>query len=123
MSTQTEKYKLVSPELTDPADITSTNINWGIIETELKNLKLYYDNLLNAIDEIRSDITSKHNATQNQINELTSQINTVDTTSHTRDSALDTKLTTATSKLQSKVTYGTNTPSGGSNGDVYIQLV
>ena len=35
MSTTTTKYKLVKPALTDAADITATNGNWDIIETEL----------------------------------------------------------------------------------------
>lgn len=35
MSTTTTKYGLLKPELTDAADITQTNRNWDIIDTEL----------------------------------------------------------------------------------------
>ena len=80
MSTQTDKYGFVKPEITDPADITALNGNWDMVENELKN--------------IDSKITS-HTTTTN----------------------------TALGKLQPKITYGTAEPSGGSPGDVYIQLL
>ena len=37
--------------------------------------------------------------------------------------ALNDDLDDANDTLQTKITYGTSTPSGGNHGDVYIQLV
>ena len=38
MSTLTTNYKLVKPELTDPANITDMNVNWDEIDEQLKKL-------------------------------------------------------------------------------------
>lgn len=37
MSTNTSKFNLIKPDLTDPADITATNPNWDIIEEALED--------------------------------------------------------------------------------------
>lgn len=38
MSTTTTKYKLIKPELSDPANITAFNENWDIIDEQLSEL-------------------------------------------------------------------------------------
>ncbi len=35
MSTTTKNYSLIKPDLTDSADITQTNANWDVIDSEL----------------------------------------------------------------------------------------
>jgi hypothetical protein len=39
MSTTTTNYKLIKPELTDPADITELNPNWDVLDNQLKALQ------------------------------------------------------------------------------------
>lgn len=39
MSTTTANLALVKPELTDPADITATNVNWDTIDAELNKIE------------------------------------------------------------------------------------
>ena len=98
MSLKTTNYQFVKPQLTDPADITAINGNWEAIDTELKN----------------------HSTGMEQINKNhSSLVNTV----NTNKTELNNKITEEVAKLQTKITYGTAAPSGGSNGDVYIQLI
>lgn len=39
MSTKTDNFGLIKPELTDRADITAFNNNWDEIDKQLKNVK------------------------------------------------------------------------------------
>lgn len=43
MSTTTEKYKLIKPELSDPANITALNPNWDTIDQALTNQTKYVE--------------------------------------------------------------------------------
>jgi hypothetical protein len=98
MSLKTTNYEFVKPELTDPADITAMNGNWDKIDTMFKGQ-------LDDIGTIKSNHTTLSNTVTNNKTELNNKINT------------------EVGKLQKKITYGTAAPSGGSNGDVYIQLI
>lgn len=98
MSTKTTNYQFVKPELTDPADITAMNGNWDTIDTKFKE---------------------QHDS----INEINNKYTTINNTVTQNKTELNNKITTEVAKLQTKITYGTAAPSGGSNGDVYIQLI
>ena len=52
MSTSTENYGFVQPELTDAADITETNVNWDILDYELSTKQSV---LVVTLDEIDAD--------------------------------------------------------------------
>ena len=101
MATQTNTYKLVKPELSDAADITGTNVNWGIVDTELQSLNLEVDNNANKITLLEDDFQKQLTVLTNK---LTDQTNTIKT-------------------LQPKIKYGNDEPSDGVNGDIYIQLI
>lgn len=98
MATTTTKYEFIKPQLTDAADITATNGNWDKIETELVNV----DNKLN---EQNTTITEMNDTLLEQGNNLNNKIDT------------------EVGKLQTKITFGFDEPSGGYHGDVYIQLL
>lgn len=98
MSTQTTNYQFVKPDLTDPADINVLNDNWDKVDEELDSLENYV-NLMN--ETLGKDIETLQTDLNNTSTNLEKQIGT----------------------LQPKITYGTSAPSGGNNGDVYIQLI
>lgn len=98
MSLLTTNYSLVKPQLTDPADVTTTNVNWDKVDAELKSLN-------NASSETSTKLSNLTTSVNNQKTELTNKINT------------------EVGKLQPKITYGTSQPSGGNSGDVYIQII
>lgn len=98
MATTTTIYGFIKPQLTDAADITATNGNWDSVETEL-------DKLDTIIDEQGSKITEMNDTFLEQGN------------------TLNNKIDTEVAKLQTKITFGFDEPSGGYHGDVYIQLL
>lgn len=98
MATTTTKYGFIKPQLTDAADITATNVNWDKVETEL-------DGLNTTIGEQGNTIATMNNTFLEQGNTLNNKINT------------------EVAKLQTKITFGYDEPSGGYHGDVYIQLL
>lgn len=98
MATTTTIYGFIKPQLTDAADITATNGNWDSVETEL-------DKLDTTIDEQGSTITEMNDTFLEQGN------------------TLNNKIDTEVAKLQTKITFGFDEPSGGYHGDVYIQLL
>lgn len=53
MSTTTTNYKLVKPDLTDPADITAMNVNWDKVDDELKKRATY----TYGTDELEAGVT------------------------------------------------------------------
>ena len=95
MANKTDGYELVKPTLTDAADITQTNNNWEIIEDALENITLRVENL--------------QSNTSNSVNAL--------------ETTLKQYVNNEVAKLQPKITYGTASPSGGSNGDIYIKII
>lgn len=98
MATTTTKYGFIKPQLTDAADITATNGNWDKIETELDSLTTTNTTLDNKIDGVNNNMLSITNNLNNSLNR-------------------------EVSKLQPKITFGFDQPSGGNHGDVYIQLL
>ena len=102
MSTVTSNYAFVKPALTDAADITATNGNWDKIDQNLKSLE-------NKNTETNTNVTNLDKKVDNQKTELTNTFNS--------------KVSQEVAKLQTKVTSGTSTPSGGNPGDVYIQII
>ncbi len=66
MSTLTTNYKLVKPDLTDPADITAMNDNWDKIDANLKSLK-------DASDKATEDINTEVGKLQTKITYGTSE--------------------------------------------------
>lgn len=59
------------------------------------------------------EVDSQIDAVNQNIASANSKINTLQTNLNTTNTNLNTK--------QKKITYGTAAPSGGSNGDIYIQ--
>lgn len=55
MSLKTQNYELIKPELKDPADITSTNVNWDIIDENLKQVQDAVDNIGENFDFVFSE--------------------------------------------------------------------
>lgn len=98
MATTTSKYGFIKPQLTDAADITATNGNWDKIDTELNNLKTTDTQLSQRIESVNSSALSQGNTLNNKID-------------------------AEVAKLQPKITFGFDEPSGGYHGDVYIQLL
>ena len=98
MATTTTKYGFIKPQLTDAADVTATNGNWDKVETELGNLDTKTTNL-------GTTISNNHNS----MLQITEDLNT--------------KVDEEVEKLQPKITFGFDKPSGGYHGDVYIQLL
>lgn len=98
MSTLTTNYKFIKPQLSDPANIEATNPNWDSIDEILKNQGDSTSNAVKVISELRLELTQAQ-------------------------SNLNKKIADEVAKLQPKITYGSETPSGGNSGDVYIQLI
>lgn len=61
MSTQTKTYGFVKPEITDPSDITSLNVNWDKVEAELENISTVVEHndeeVRGVLDTMQSKIT------------------------------------------------------------------
>lgn len=98
MATTTTKYGFIKPQITDAADITATNGNWDKIETELASLNTLVDDNEETIENVNSNLLS-----------ITNELNI--------------KIDENVEKLQPKISFGFDTPSGGYHGDVYIQLL
>lgn len=98
MATTTTKYGFIKPQITDAADITATNGNWDKIETELTSLNTLADHNGTNIESVNSNLLG-----------ITNNLNT--------------KIDNEVEKLQPKISFGFDRPSGGYHGDVYIQLL
>lgn len=59
--------------------------------------------------------------TKQQIDSQMSTVNTQISSANSSISTLQTNVSNLTSQKQNKITSGTAEPSGGSNGDIYIQ--
>ena len=58
MSKTTTNYNLIKPELTDAADITATNSNWDVIDTELKNINDEIDTTNTAVEAVQNSVNN-----------------------------------------------------------------
>lgn len=97
MSTTTLKYGFIKADISDAADITANNSNWDKLDTEINNLNINANNQDGLIEQLENTL-STHTS---ELSQIKTQVGT----------------------LQPKITYGTSAPSGGNNGDVYIQLI
>lgn len=77
--------------------------------TDLKN---YINNSL---------ITDVNQTVNTAVNGLSTTITSNQTANNTRFNTIESNITTLTNGKQKTITSGTSAPSGGSNGDIYIQ--
>lgn len=98
MATTTSKYGFKKSQLSDAADKTANNSNWDLLDTELNSLSTNITTQGERLDEINDTFLSIGNDLNNKI-----------------DNEVD--------KLQPKITFGFDKPTGGYHGDVYIQLI
>ena len=200
---RTTNYNLIKPELNDPADITATNINWDILDTELMKrtpnevvvatssdgisytatadwvTELYNGleiTVIPSMSSVQPNITLNVNSLGRKQVRMTLPVNSnnagvlatengwfsenapmtlryhaetdtwksdlqcqsaqslygqvpvqkggwVSDSSTTEEDITEALTALKAMGLQSQITFGTDAPSGGSSGDVYIQII
>jgi hypothetical protein len=99
----TTNYNLKKPSYTDPADIEDINANMDVLDAELQARE-------SDTNTHATNTSNPHGVNKSQVG-----LGNVDNVkqapyTHTQDS-----------DIHRKITSGTAEPSGGSNGDIYLQ--